>query len=85
MDLGERLHEIDRLPLSPEGRALARLLCLLNEAGVTADRAETERIGMALAVACHRARVPTVRVRRLIDPASASFARRAWEFMRPGD
>lgn len=85
MDLPDRLREIDRLPLSAEGRALARLIALLNEAGVALSADEAERVGTALTLACHEARVPTGRVRRLVDPEAAGFVTGVARFMRLRD
>lgn len=85
MDLPERLAEIDRLPLDLPGRQLARLVALMNASGIAMDSAEAERVGDALAQACHDAKVPTGRVRRLVDPDSAAFVRGVTEFMARWD
>jgi len=87
-DLAARLAEIERLPLSFEGRVCARLAALINAADelptwLTADMCEA--ISDAVVMACHHARVPVVRVRRLVDPDAAAHSTRAGRLMRPRD
>ena len=87
-DLDRRLAEIDRLPLSFEGRLLARLAARVNAADVLPwwmTEAECARLGDALVSACHAARVPVSRVRRLVDPEAEDFERRAIRVMRSRD
>ncbi|HIG74961.1 MAG TPA: hypothetical protein EYQ24_10405 [Bacteroidetes bacterium] len=85
MDLHDRLRQIDALPISMEARALARLAALINEAGGGLMPDEAERVGLALAMACHRAGVPAGRLRRLVDPDAAGFVRSVTTFIRPPD
>lgn len=86
--LDERLAEIDRLPLSFEGRLLARLAARINareEVPAWVGSDECARIGEAVIAACHEARVPVSAVRRLVDPGAAAWERGAFGVMRPRD
>lgn len=90
--LRARLAAIDRLPLSYEGRTLARLAAHVNEVvaidgrlPVWLSQDECERIGEGIVSACHAARLPVGRVRRLVDPGAAAWERGATDVMRPRD
>lgn len=87
-DLARRLAEIDRLPLSFEGRALARLACRINALETLPpwlSAEECQRLGDAVVLACHGARVPVARLRRLVDPDAAAWEARVLGVMRPRD
>lgn len=88
MDLPERLSAIDKLPLSPEGRALARLVATVNTLDSLPwwlSSCEAHAMGEALLQACHSARVPRSTMQSLVDPGGFVWYERMAPFMRPGD
>lgn len=87
-DLDRRLALIDRLPLSWEGRLLARLAARVNaldQLPPWLPPSECARLGEAVVSACHEARVPVSDVRELVDPGAGEWARSATQIMRPRD
>ena len=87
-DLDRRLAMIDRLPLTWEGRLLARLAARLNaldELPAWLPHDECARLGEAVVSACHAAKVPVSEIRPLVDPGAAEWARAATQIMRPRD
>lgn len=84
--LAERLAALDLLPITFEGRTLARLAAIVNALPAPPrwlPEAERARLGEAVVSACHAARVPAREVRALVDPAAEAWESAVVGAMRP--